>query len=68
MAKDTAGSYHRTTIYLTDEQWRWLSRLAAHRLHVLDHDRLGRAQLFAGLNDANSVPGSCCTGMWPGGV
>ena len=29
MAKNTAGSYHRTTIYLTDEQWRWLSRLAA---------------------------------------
>jgi hypothetical protein len=29
MAKHTAGSYHRTTIYLTDEQWRWLSRLAA---------------------------------------
>ncbi len=25
MAKNTAGSYHRTTIYLTDEQWRWLS-------------------------------------------
>jgi hypothetical protein len=29
MAKHTAGSYHRTTIYLTDEQWRWLSRLSA---------------------------------------
>jgi hypothetical protein len=29
MAKNTPGSYHRTTIYLTDEQWRWLSRLAA---------------------------------------
>ena len=29
MAKNTAGSYHRTTIYLTDEQWRWLSRLVA---------------------------------------
>jgi hypothetical protein len=29
MAKNTAGSYQRTTIYLTDEQWRWLSRLAA---------------------------------------
>jgi hypothetical protein len=29
MAKNMAGSYHRTTIYLTDEQWRWLSRLAA---------------------------------------
>ena len=29
MAKHTAGSYHRTTIYLTDEQWRWLGRLAA---------------------------------------
>ena len=29
MAKNPAGSYHRTTIYLTDEQWRWLSRLAA---------------------------------------
>jgi hypothetical protein len=29
MAKNTAGSYHRTTIYLTDEQSRWLSRLAA---------------------------------------
>jgi hypothetical protein len=31
MAKNTAGSYHRTTIYLTDEQWRWRwpSRLAA---------------------------------------
>jgi hypothetical protein len=29
MAKNTAGSYHRTTIYPTDEQWRWLSRLAA---------------------------------------
>ena len=29
MAKKTTGSYHRTTIYLTDEQWRWLSRLAA---------------------------------------
>ena len=28
MAKDMAGSYHRTTSYLTDEQWRWLSRLA----------------------------------------
>jgi hypothetical protein len=28
MAKHTPGSYHRTTIYLTDEQWRWLSRLA----------------------------------------
>jgi hypothetical protein len=25
MAKNTAGSYHRTTIYLTDEQWRWLA-------------------------------------------
>ena len=24
-----AGSYPRTTIYLSDEQWRWLSRLAA---------------------------------------
>jgi len=21
-----------------------------------------------GLNDTNSVPGSFCTGMWPGGV
>ena len=21
-----------------------------------------------GLNHTNSVPGSCCTGMWPGGV
>jgi DNA polymerase I-like protein with 3'-5' exonuclease and polymerase domains len=29
MAQDKPRSYHRTTIYLTDEQWRWLSRLAA---------------------------------------
>jgi hypothetical protein len=29
MVKNTAGSYHRTTVYLTREQWRWLSRLAA---------------------------------------
>jgi hypothetical protein len=29
MAQDAQRSYHRTTIYVTDEQWRWLSRLAA---------------------------------------
>ena len=29
MAQDAKRSYHRTTIYVTDEQWRWLSRLAA---------------------------------------
>ena len=29
MAKHTAGSYHRTTNYLTDEQWRWISALGA---------------------------------------
>jgi hypothetical protein len=29
MDKNKAGFYHRTTTYLTDEQWRWLGRLAA---------------------------------------
>jgi hypothetical protein len=29
MAQDAKRSYHRTTIYVIDEQWRWLSRLAA---------------------------------------
>jgi hypothetical protein len=44
MAKHTAGSYHRTTIDLTDEQWRWLSRLAAQaRLDDLPAVLAGRA-------------------------
>jgi hypothetical protein len=34
----------------------------------LINNRLGRAQLFAGLNHKISAPGSFFTGMWPGGM
>jgi hypothetical protein len=29
MAEQPMRSYHRTTIYITEEQWRYLSRIAA---------------------------------------
>jgi hypothetical protein len=29
MAQPTAKTYHRTTVYLTDEQRQWLRRVAA---------------------------------------
>ena len=32
------------------------------------NNRLGRAQLFAGLNQRISAPGSFFTAMWPGGM
>jgi Arc/MetJ-type ribon-helix-helix transcriptional regulator len=57
MAKNTAGSYHRTTIYLTDEQWRWLSRLAAQarfdnlQLSASDVIRLAVTRLHDQLTD-----------------
>ena len=79
MAKNTAGSYHRTTIYLTDEQWRWLSRLAAQarlddlplsasdviRLAVTRlHDQLSEKALIAHVrSEAERYPGRARRGL-----
>jgi hypothetical protein len=58
MAQDAPRSYHRTTIYVTDEQWRWLSRLAAQArldeqpLSASDVIRLALARLRDQLPDA----------------
>ena len=61
MAKDPKRSYHRTTIYVTDEQWRWLSRLAAQArldelsLSASDVIRLAIARLQHQLTDDDDL-------------
>ena len=57
MPAGNAKSYHRTTIYVTDEQWRWLSRLAAQArldelpLSASDGIRLAIARLQDQLSE-----------------
>jgi hypothetical protein len=61
MAPDAKRSYHRTTIYVTDEQWRWLSRLAAQArldelsLSASDVIRLAIARLQDQLSDDDDL-------------
>jgi hypothetical protein len=61
MAHDAKRSYHRTTIYVTDEQWRWLSRLAAQArldelsLSASDVIRLAIARLQDQLSDDDKL-------------
>jgi hypothetical protein len=61
MAQDAKRSYHRTTIYVTDEQWRWLSRLAAQArldelsLSASDVIRLAITRLQGQLSDDNDL-------------
>ena len=61
MAQDAKRSYHRTTIYVTDEQWRWLSRLAAQArldelsLSASDVIRLAIARLQEQLSNDDDL-------------
>jgi hypothetical protein len=58
MPSSASGSYHRTTIYITDEQRQWLGRIAAEArldglsLSASDVIRLALTRLQAELDDA----------------
>jgi Arc/MetJ-type ribon-helix-helix transcriptional regulator len=58
MAEQRARSYHRTTIYVTEEQQRWLSRIAAQArldglpLSASDVIRFALATLQGQMDDA----------------